>query len=72
MNTEQTSKNIFTDIPDYFDYIIKKLETATENPQIRIYINKIAKRITLKVKTGYYPEFLMLETVKLLQALTNQ
>ena len=45
------------DIQDCFDYINKKLETATENPHIRIYVNKIAKSITLKVKTGYYPEF---------------
>ena len=38
----------------------------TENPQIRIYINKIAKSIKLKVKTGYYLEIVMPETVKLL------
>ena len=61
-----------TNIQYYCDYTIKKLETATENPQIRRYINKTAKSITSKVKTGYSPEFLMPETVKLLHALTNK
>ena len=41
-------------------------ETLTDNPPIRIYINKIEKRITFKVKTGYYPELLRYETMKLL------
>ena len=36
---------------DYFEYIIKKLETVTENPLIRIYVNEIENRITFKVKT---------------------
>ena len=29
------------DIQDYFEYIIKKYETLTENPPIRTYPNKI-------------------------------
>ena len=29
------------DTQDYFEYIIKKHETFTDNPPIRIYINKI-------------------------------
>ena len=29
------------DIQDYFQFIIKKHETLTENPSIQIYLNKI-------------------------------
>ena len=31
-----------------------------------IYVNKIENRITFKIKTGYYLELLMSETMKLL------
>ena len=34
------------DIQDYFEFIIKKHETLTENPSIQIYPNKIKNRIT--------------------------
>ena len=39
---------ILSDIQDYFEYVIKKYDTFTDNPSIRIYINKIEKRITFK------------------------
>ena len=42
-----------SDIQDYFKYILKKHETVTDNPSIRIYVNKIENRITFKIKTGY-------------------
>ena len=29
-----------SDIQDYIEYIIKKHETMTDNPPIRIYVNK--------------------------------
>ena len=45
---------------------IKQHETITDNPSIRIYINKIVNRITLKKKTGYYLELLTPGTMKLL------
>ena len=32
--------------------IIKKHEAVTENPQNRIYVNKIGSRIIFKIKTG--------------------
>ena len=35
---------------------------------MRIYINKIENRITCKIKAGYYPELLTLETKKLLES----
>ena len=34
------SDSVF-DIEDYFEYIIKKHETVTDNPPIRLYVNKI-------------------------------
>ena len=40
------------DIQDYFEFIIKKEETLTENPQVQIYINRIENRIVFKIKTG--------------------
>ena len=43
-----------SNIQDYFKYILKKYETVTDNPSIRIYINKLEDRITFKIKTGYY------------------
>ena len=46
------------DIQDYFEHIIKKYETLTNNSQIRKNINRIGKRITFEIKSGYYLEFL--------------
>ena len=40
------------DIQDYFEFIIKKHETLTENPPIQIYPNKIKNRIVFKIKIG--------------------
>ena len=40
-----------SDIQDYFEFIIKKHETLTENPPIQIYSNKIKNRIVFKTKT---------------------
>ena len=38
----------------------------TDNLSIRIYLNKIENRIAFKIKTGYYPELLSPESMKLL------
>ena len=54
------------DIRDYFEFIIKKHETLTENLPIEIYPNKIKNRIVFKIKTGYKLELLSSETIKLL------
>ena len=71
----QTWNNIFdfpdgyyyiADIQDYFEFIIKKHETLTENPPVQIYPNKIKNRIVFKIKTGYKLELLSPETIKLL------
>ena len=38
------------DIQYYFEYIIRKYKTITDNPPIRIYVNKIENIINLKLK----------------------
>ena len=55
-----------SDIQDYFEFIIKKHETLTENPPTQIYPNKIKNRIVFKIETGYKLELLTSETMKLL------
>ena len=53
------------DIQDYFEFIIKKYETLTENLPVQIYPNKIKNRTVFKIKTGYKLELLTPETMKL-------
>ena len=55
-----------TGIQDYFEFIIRKHETLTENPPIQIYLNKIKNTIVFKIKTVYKLELLTPETMKLL------
>ena len=54
------------DIQDYFKFIIKKHETLTDKPSIKIYPNKIKNRIVFKIKNGCKLELLTPETMKLL------
>ena len=54
------------DMQDYFEFIIKKHETLTDNPPIKIYSNKIKNRLVFKIKTGYNLELLTPKTRKLL------
>ena len=54
------------DIQDYFEYIFKKYSERTGNPSKIIYLNKIEKRTTFKIKTRYYLKLLMPETLKIL------
>ena len=54
------------DIQNYFEFIIKKHETLTENPPVQIYPNKIENKIVLKIETGYKLELLSSEMMKLL------
>ena len=55
------------DIQDYFEFIINKHETLTENPPVQIYPNKIKKRTVFKIKTSYKLELLTPKTMKLLE-----
>ena len=60
------------DIQDYFECIIKKHETLTDNnTPIKIYSNKIKNRIVFKIKNGYKLELLTPETMKLLGSTKN-
>ena len=54
------------DIQDYFEFIIKKHKTLTENPPVQIYVDKIKNRIVFKITTGYKLELLTPETMRLL------
>ena len=64
--------NSVSDIQDYFEYILKKHGEKTDNPSIRLYVNKIENRITFKIKTGYYLELLNPETMKLFESTKNK
>ena len=61
-----------SDIQDYFEYILKKHSESVDNPPTRIYVNRIEKRITFKIKSGYYLELLTPETMKLLGSAENK
>ena len=55
------SSHSASDIEDYFEFIFKKYGENIDNPSIRIYVNKIEKRVTSKIKTGYYLELLTVD-----------
>ena len=48
-----------SDIQHYFKYIIKKHEMVTDNPPIRIYVNKIENRVAFRIKTEYFIKLLL-------------
>ena len=50
-----------SDIHNFFEYITKKHETLTDNPPIRIYVNKVENIITFKIKKGTISIFLLLK-----------
>ena len=50
----------------------KKHNEKIDNPWIKVYVNKIKNRITFKIKTGYYFEFLTPETMKVLGRTENK
>ena len=54
------------DIQDYFEFIIKKHETLTEDLPIEISPHKTKNRIVFKIKTGNELELLTAETMRLL------
>ena len=48
------------------EYILKKHGEDIDKPSIQIYLNKIANRVTFKIKNGYSLELLTPGTMKLL------
>ena len=72
--TLQDGSYLISDIQDYFEYILKKHgeKINKDKPSVKIYINKIEKRITFKIKNGYTLELLTKETMKLLGKTKNK
>ena len=64
---------LISNIQDYFEYIIKRHETITDNnsPPILIYVDKIKNSIIFKIKTGYKLELLSKEAMELLGSSSN-
>ena len=54
-----------SDLQDYIEYIIKKHETLTRIPPIRVYVNIANNRLVFKIRDGYKLEFQRPETMKL-------
>ena len=61
-----------SDIQDYFEYTLKKHGENIDNPLVKMYANKIENRISFKIKTGYFLELLIAETIKLLWSTENK
>ena len=61
-----------SNIQDHFEYILKKSGENTDNPLVKIYVNKIENIITFKITDGYSLEFLIPETMKLLGSTENK
>ena len=53
-NKEFQLSYFVSNIQDCSKYIIKKHEAMSDNPPIRIYVNKIENRITFRMKASYY------------------
>ena len=58
-------------IPYRVEYIIKNHKIFTENPLIKISINKIENRSTFAIQLEYFLELLMPETMKLFKSTEN-
>ena len=54
-----------SDVQDYSEYIIKKIETLTTIPFIHVYINRINNRLVFKIKDEYKLELQTPGTMKL-------
>ena len=54
------------DIQDYFEFIIKKHKTLSENLPVQIFPNKIENRVVFKIITDYKLELLTPKKIRLL------
>ena len=50
--SDNTNLYSISNVQDYLEYIIKKHETTTHNPPIRIMINETENRILFEIKTN--------------------
>ena len=46
-----------SDIPNYFEYIVKKHKTPTENSPIQIYTSDLRIELNLKLQLGTFLNF---------------
>ena len=60
-----------SDIQDYIEFIIKKLEKLTTIPPVYVYINRINDRLVFKIKDGYKLELQNPKTKKLFGSAKN-
>ena len=58
----------YSDIQDYIQFIMKKLEAFTTIPPIHVYIDIINDRLVFKIKDGYKLELQISETMKLFRS----
>ena len=63
---------VLSDIQDYFEYILKKQGEYVNKPSVQIYVNKIEKMVTFKIKNGYSLELLTPEATILLGSTENK
>ena len=61
-----------SNIQNYFKYILKKHGENIDKLSVKIYVNKIENRITLKIKNEYSLEILRHKTIKLLGSTENE
>ena len=61
-----------SDMQDYFQHILKKHGEDIDKQSVQIYVNKIEKRVTFKIKNGYSLELLTSESMKLLRSTENK
>ena len=54
-----------SDIQDYFEYILKNHGENTDNPSVKISVNKIENTVTFKIKNGYALELLLSKWTKI-------
>ena len=50
----------------------EKYKTVTDNPPVKIYVNKIENKITFKINSGYYLELWTPETIKVVEIAKNK
>ena len=56
----------------YFEYILKKHGENTDNPSVKIYVNKIKNGITFRIKNGFSLENLTPGAMKLRGSTKNK
>ena len=61
-----------SNIQNYFKYILKKHGENIDKLSVKIYVNKIENRITLKIENGYSLELLTHETMELFGGTENE